>query len=201
MHVAFLTGFFASLGLILAIGAQNAFVLKQGLRKEHVLPVVLVCGLSDALAMTLGISGFGLVIAAFPWVDPAMRYGGAAFLLFYGAKCFYAAFAVGSGLSPADAPPRSLALTLSTCLALTWLNPHFYLDTMVLIGTLSTRYPGHQPVFAAGAITASFLFFFALGFGARLLRPVLASPRSWRILDSLIGAVMWFIAGQLILHQ
>lgn len=200
MLTAFSTGFMVSLGLILAIGAQNAFVLKQGLRNEHILPVVLVCAVSDAIAMLIGVSFFRLIIAAFPFVDPVMRYGGAAFLVAYGARSLYAAFFADAGLSPADAPAKPLGLTLLACIAFTWLNPHFYLDTMVLIGTISTRYPGLEQLFAAGAMSASFLFFFSLGYGARALRPVLATPRAWQILDILIGLTMWAIAARLLLN-
>lgn len=196
---AFAPGFLLGLSLILAIGAQNAFVLRQGLRGEHVLAVCLACALSDAILIALGVAGFGAAAAAAPWLLPAMRYGGAAFLILYGARSLRAALGGGGALSPADAPRAPLGATLATCLALTWLNPHVYLDTVALIGSISTQYPGRAPAFAAGAMTASFAFFFALGYGARLLRPLFARPAAWRALDGCIALVMAALAAKLIL--
>jgi len=198
MFEAFSTGFAISIGLILAIGAQNAFVLKQGLRGEHVLAIVLTCAISDAVAMAIGVNFFRIIVAQLPLVEPIMRWGGALFLLVYGARSLMAAWQGQEGLSPTEAPPKPLMTTLLTCLAFTWLNPHFYLDTMVLIGTISTRFPGREMVFASGAAAASFVFFFSLGFGARALRPVLSTPRAWRILDAGIGIVMLGISIRLI---
>ncbi len=197
---AFLAGLGTGLALIVAIGAQNAFVLRQGLRGEHVLTVVLACALSDAVLIVLGVTGFAQISAALPWLGPAMRYGGAAFLLWYGARAMVAALRADGALvvTPAAAPaPRGRVL--ASCLALTWLNPHVYLDTVVLLGSVASRFAGAQASFAAGAVTGSFAFFFALGYGARVLRPLLASPRAWRVLDGAIALVMWAIAGKLLL--
>jgi L-lysine exporter family protein LysE/ArgO len=197
---AALSGFFLGLSLILAIGAQNAFVLRQGLRREHVFWVCLVCALSDAALICMGVLGFAAVIEKLPWIDRVMRYFGAAFLLVYGARSFWSAWRSRGSLTPADAPPRPLLATLAVCLALTWLNPHVYLDTLVLIGSVSTQFAGSLVPFAAGAMLASFVFFFALGYGSQLLRPVFAKPRAWQVLEVLIGITMWAIAAGLLLH-
>ena len=196
---AYTTGFTIGLSLILAIGAQNAFVLRQGLRNEYVLLVVLVCALSDAALIFFGASSFRQILVQVPWIDPVMRYGGAAFLIWYGAKSLYSAARSNESIVVANEPKMSVRYVLATCLALTWLNPHVYLDTVVLIGTISTRFPGQEILFASGAATASLVFFFSLGFGAKYLRPVFATPKAWRILEAVIAIVMWFIALKLIL--
>lgn len=196
---AYTTGFTIGLSLILAIGAQNAFVLRQGLRNEYVLLVVLVCALSDAALIFFGASSFRQILVQVPWIDPVMRYGGAAFLIWYGAKSLYSAARSNASIVVANEPRMPVRYVLATCLALTWLNPHVYLDTVVLIGTISTRFPGQEILFASGAATASLVFFFLLGFGARYLRPVFATPKAWRILEAVIAIVMWFIALKLIL--
>lgn len=199
MLSAFLPGFFLGLSLIVAIGAQNAFVLRQGLRGEHVLAVCLTCALSDAVLILAGVGGFAQAGAQAPWLETAMRYGGAAFLLVYGLRAFRAALRPGGALAPAESVPAAgLGATLAACLALTWLNPHVYLDTVVLLGSVSTQFPDGKGAFALGAMTASFVFFFALGYGARLLRPVFARPGAWRALDAGIGAVMCAIAVSLV---
>lgn len=192
-----LAGFGLGLSLILAIGAQNAFVLRQGLRRAHVLAVVLTCALSDAILIAAGVAGFGTLAAAAPWLEPVMRYGGAAFLLVYGARAFRAAWRGTAALQAGD-PAQSLRAALLTCLALTWLNPHVYLDTVVLLGSISAQYDA-KLAFALGAMTASFAFFFALGFGARLLAPLFARPGAWRVLEAGVGLVMWAIAVKLLL--
>ena len=187
------------LSLIVAIGAQNAFVLRQGLRKEHVLTVVLACAISDAFLIVLGVTSFRKIALVMPWLDPVMRYGGAAFLFWYGAKSLYSAIRSSGALASSEIIASTHTKTLMTCLALTWLNPHVYLDTVMLLGTISTRFPGKEFSFAAGAVTASFLFFFTLGYGAAWLRPIFAKPSSWRVLELLIAAVMWLIAIKLII--
>jgi L-lysine exporter family protein LysE/ArgO len=196
----FLTGLLMGLSLIVAIGAQNAFVLRYGLRGEHVLAICLTCAVSDALLILLGVFSFGTIAVWLPWLDPVMRYGGAAFLIWYGANSLRSALQStealdisGSGRTPALMP------TLLACLAITWLNPHVWLDTVVLLGTISTGFAGAEAVFAAGAITGSFLFFFALGYGARWLRPFFAKPAAWRVLEAVIAFVMWAIAAKLVL--
>lgn len=197
---ALYSGFALSFGLILAIGAQNAFVLRQGLRNEHVLPVVLCCAVSDAILITLGVTGFGFLAERWPWLIPAFRYGGAAFLIFYGLISFRAAFRGGDALEAAQRAPAALMPTVLTCLALTWLNPHVYLDTLMLIGSISTQFEGEKLAFGIGAVSASFVFFFALGYGASLLRGFFAKPAAWRILDALVGLTMWGIAAKLLLN-
>lgn len=196
---AAVAGLGLGLGLIVAIGAQNAFVLRQGLRREHVFAVCLTCAVSDAMLIAVGVAGFGAIIAAVPWLEPLMRYGGAAFLAVYSGRSFLSAMRSGGRLDPAEeATGAGLGATLLTCLAFTWLNPHVYLDTVVLLGSVSTQYEGQKIQFALGAICASFLFFFSLGYGARLLRPLFARPSAWRVLDVAIGVVMAMIAIDLI---
>ncbi len=197
MISTFLPGFALGFSLILAIGAQNAFVLRQGLRGEHLFWVCLTCAVSDALLIAVGVAGFGALAQVFPWFEPVMRYGGAAFLIVYGALALRAAFAGTSALKAGDQARTGLVPTLLTVLALTWLNPHVYLDTVVLIGSISAQYPDRL-LFGAGAISASFVFFFSLGYGARLLTPIFARPRAWVILDIGIGLIMWMIAWKLI---
>ena len=195
---AFMPGFALSLTLILAIGAQNAFVLRQGLRHAHVFWVCLTCALSDAVLIAAGIAGFGALAEAVPWFETAMRYGGAAFLIWYGFHNARAAWRGGQVLQADGQATQSLRATLLTVLALTWLNPHVYLDTVVLLGSISAQYE-NRLVFGVGAVTASFVFFFALGYGARALKPLFARPRSWQILDALIAVTMWSIAAKLLL--
>jgi L-lysine exporter family protein LysE/ArgO len=196
---AFLPGLFLGFSLIVAIGAQNAFVLRQGLRNEHVLAICTTCALSDAVLILAGVSGFATVAARWPWLEPLMRYAGAAFLLIYGLRSARSAWANGGGLNPTDREPGGLLPALLTCLALTWLNPHVYLDTVVLVGSVSVRFAEARGAFALGAMTASFLFFFALGYGARLLRPLFVRPAAWRVMDGVIALVMWAIAAGLLM--
>ena len=195
----FLTGLTMGLSLIVAIGAQNAFVLKQGLRHEHVFTVALVCSLSDAILIVFGVAGFGGFMSRMPWIDPAARYGGAAFLAWHGAKSLYSSLrSTGALTSETAAAPAGLWRVVLTCLAFTWLNPHVYLDTVVLLGAISTRFPGQGIAFAAGAASGSFLFFFALAYGATRLTPVFAMPLAWRVLEFVIAAVMGTISLKLI---
>ena len=195
---AALSGFSLGLSLILAIGAQNAFVLRQGIRREHVFAVCLTCALSDALLIAAGVAGFGWVVERLPWIQPVMTSGGAGFLAVYGALSFRRAMGPPEALAAAKTGAGALRPTLLTCLALTWLNPHVYLDTVVLLGSVSA---GFEPrtAFAAGAILASFSFFFSLGYGARLLAPLFARPGAWRVLDAGVGVVMWGLAAKLAL--
>lgn len=147
----YFTGLMMGLSLIVAIGAQNAFILRQGLRNEHIFVVCFACALSDAVLIVLGVTSLQQIARLLPWLDPVMRYGGAAFLAWYGAKSLFSALRSNAALAEAEARTAGFRQTLATCLALTWLNPHVYLDTVVLLGTISTRYPGHQASFAAGA--------------------------------------------------
>ncbi|NNH56537.1 amino acid transporter [Rhizobium laguerreae] len=192
------TGLMMGLSLIVAIGAQNAFILRQGLRNEHVFAICLACAVSDAALIVLGVTSLQQIAGLMPWLDPVMRYGGAVFLVWYGARSLYSALRSSTALTAAEAKPLSFRQALATCLALTWLNPHVYLDTVVLLGTISTRYPGEQASFAAGAATGSFLFFFSLGYGATRLRPIFSKPSSWRVLETLVAFTMWIIAFKLL---
>jgi len=197
MHALFF-GFSLGFSLILAIGAQNAFVLKQGLKGEYVLLVCLICALSDALLILLGVSGFHLLVSVYPAVVTVARVGGALFLTVYGIISFYHAFKLELSLQPSDIKSTSWLQVALTCLAFTWLNPHVYLDTVVLLGSVSTQFAENIIYFTSGAMAASFVFFFALGYGARLLRPLFAKARAWRVLDFLIGCIMWGIALRLV---
>lgn len=192
-----MTAFFYGLGigfsLILAIGAQNAFVLKQGLKRQHVFWVCLVCALSDSVLIYLGIIGFSQMIISFPMIVTLAKYFGALFLFLYGAKHFYAALQA-SALHPSELENDSLYTIIGLCLAFTWLNPHVYLDTVILVGSISVQFSQQRDLFAAGCMLASWLFFFALGYGARMLLPIFKSTRSWKILDIIIGLMMWTIA-------
>lgn len=194
---SFLPGFFLSLSLILAIGAQNAFVLRQGLRRAHVFWVCLTCGLADAVLIVAGVIGFGALAKAVPWFEPLMRYGGAAFLLWYGWQNARSAWRGGAVLDVSGAGTQSLRQAIGTLLAITFLNPHVYLDTVVLIGSVSSQYQD-KVLFGLGATSSSFLFFFALGYGARLLTPLFANPRAWQVLDAVIALTMWGIALKLL---
>jgi L-lysine exporter family protein LysE/ArgO len=188
--VATLSGLALGLGLIVAIGAQNAFVLRQGLRLEYVAVVVAVCTASDIALIAAGVLGAGAALSRVPWLIPAVCFAGAAFLLSYGFLAARRALRPSSLVPDAAGARAGLAVTVATCLALTWLNPHVYLDTVVLLGSMSSTYGAHRWEFAAGAGVGSLLWFTGLGFGARLLRPVFARPTAWRVLDALIAVVM-----------
>jgi L-lysine exporter family protein LysE/ArgO len=198
MH-AYLTGLATGLSLIVAIGAQNAFVLKQGLLKQHVFAVCLFCAASDAALIALGVSGRGRIAALAPSAMTAMKFGGAAFLIWYGARSLLAATRGGEALQArANGGGAGLAATIATIAMLTGANPHVYLDTVFLLGAVSAKV-AEKTAFAAGGITGSFAFFFALGYGARLLAPVFARQRSWQVLEIAIGCIMWAIAARLLL--
>ncbi len=203
-------GLAAGLSLIVAIGAQNAFVLRQGLRREHVLPVVLVCALSDLVLIAAGTAGLGALVTGAPALLTVVRWGGAAFLLTLAALAARRALRPG-GLDPASgAGATSARSAVGTSLALTWLNPHVYLDTVLLLGSLAAGYAAAHAggagdpdaarwLFGAGAMVASIAWFTALGFGARLLAPVFARPGAWRVLDGAIAVVMATIGVSLLL--
>lgn len=189
MSSPLLIGFLASFTLIAAIGAQNAFVLRQGIRREHVLPVVAVCTVSDIVLISAGIAGFGAVISAHPNVVDIAKFGGAAFLIGYGLLAARRALRP-SALTPSESAPARLIEVVVTCLALTWLNPHVYLDTVVLLGALANEHRDDRWMFGIGAVTASAVWFVSLGLGARRLAGLFATPSTWRILDSLIAVMM-----------
>lgn len=182
-------GFLSTLALIAAIGAQNAFVLRQGIRREHVMAVVAVCTVSDVVLISAGIAGFGLLVTAHPEAVTVARIGGAAFLVGYGLLAARRALRP-SVLTPSEKGPARLLEVLATCVALTWLNPHVYLDTVVLIGALANEHRDERWLFGIGAVTASAVWFAGLGFGATRLAGWFASPRTWRLLDGIIAVTM-----------
>lgn len=204
------SGFSLGLALIVAIGAQNVFVLRQGLRREHVGVVVAICALSDVVLILIGVVGLGRLVEAVPWLAEAARWGGAAFL------CGYAALAArrawrpaGDGLDASADPDRPgavggtltrsrLAPAAWTAAALTWLNPHVYLDTVFLLGSVAATHGENRGWFALGAVTASLVWFTALGYGARYLGRWLRTPRAWRVLDGVIAAIMVALAFSLV---
>lgn len=194
-----IAGFLTGAALIVAIGAQNAFVLRQGLLGRHVLPLVSICAGADALLIAAGVAGLGALIEAWPGVMTASRYGGAAFLFAYGASAMRRAGAANR-LEAGEAGGGTLGAALGTCLAFTFLNPHVYLDTVILIGSLAgQRGETGRWVYGAGAASASVAWFCLLGFGARLLAPVFANPRAWRTFDLLVAATMFALGAGLLL--
>ncbi|MGN7202081.1 LysE/ArgO family amino acid transporter [Arthrobacter sp. SAFR-044] len=198
MLTAGITGMLTGLALIVAIGAQNAFVLRQGIRQEHIGAVVAVCMAGDALLILTGTAGIGALITRFPEVLEVLRWAGAAYLLWFAVRSFLAA-ARPSAL--AEQAPRSKNSVIATTAALTFLNPHVYLDTVVLLGSLANQQgPDLRWTFAAGAVAGSILWFSILGYGARALAGVLSSPRTWRWIDASIGVLMVILAVRLVLH-
>jgi len=198
MHSAALQGFLLGASLIVAIGAQNAFVLRQGLARRHVFAVATFCFVSDGLLIALGVAGVGTLVQSSPRLLFVVTLAGAAFLLAYGALALRRALHPGD-LSAAGAAEARLPVALATVAALTFLNPHVYLDTVVLLGSLSARHEGEARLaFGAGAAFASALWFYGLGFGARLAAPLFARPVAWRVLDVAIALVMASIAVSLL---
>ncbi|MCV6575363.1 MAG: LysE/ArgO family amino acid transporter [Cohaesibacter sp.] len=193
-----LTGFFLGASLIIAIGAQNAFVLRLGLQRQHVFAVALVCALSDALLILAGVAGMGALVKRYEIVLQLITWGGFAFLFVYGLQAFLRAMKK-EHMDAVKGEQMSLKKALLTVLAFTYLNPHVYLDTVVLVGGLSAQWQGAaQGAFAFGAVSASFVWFFSLGYGARILTPIFEKPIAWRVLDILIGCIMWLLALSLI---
>ncbi len=200
LFTPWLQGFTLSAGLIIAIGSQNAFVLRQGLRREHVFTVCTICFLCDAILITLGVGGFGTLAASSPTLLNITYWAGAVFLFGYGLRAFRAALRPGAlAVDASGAPATTLMRAVVTALALTLLNPHVYLDTVLLLGSLAGQQASEvRPWFAIGAVSASLLWFYSLGYGARVLAPLFRKPSAWRTLDGLIGCVMWAIAGSLV---
>ena len=196
----FIEGCGTGAGLIIAIGAQNAFVLKQGIMKNHVFVTALICSLVDALLICAGVGGFGVILTSNLLLLSISRWGGAVFLFYYGFRSFRAVFKSES-LTINIGPERpNLRMTLATVLALSLLNPHVYLDTVVLLGSIGAQFPPSERLyFALGAMLASFVWFFGMGYGARYLAPLFQKPLSWKVLDFLIGCIMWTIALSLVL--
>ena len=199
---AFISGFLTSLALIVPIGAQNAFVLKLGLMRQHVLVIALLCGLMDAVLILLGVSLASTLAGAtagqYAWVLLTVKYVGVAFLVAYGFRAFRAAYRHAQPM--AETPlNQNIALksAVLTALGFTLLNPHVYLDTVLLIGGISVQFKPHEYEYAIGALTASITWFLVLGFGARLLTPLFAKARTWMVLEAVIGLLMWSIAYQI----
>jgi L-lysine exporter family protein LysE/ArgO len=194
------SGFLLGASLIVAIGAQNAFILRQGLLREHVFLLCLICALADAVLIGAGVGGLGTLVAASPGLLAAVTVSGAIFLMSYAVLAFLRA-AHPATLSAAKSGETNLKAAVAACLAFTFLNPHVYLDTVLLLGSLSGRFAGGARVaYGVGAAAASFVWFFGLGYGARLLQPLFARPAAWRLLDILIGLVMAGIAISLIVR-
>lgn len=215
MYHAFFAGFQLCLGLIITIGAQNAFLLRQGLSGRYVALAAGFCALSDTLLIAAGVAGFGLIQARLPWLPGLLTWAGVVFLLLFGARAFREAWRGGAdagGQGPADAPAQSGGQSgapsagpqsgpwpmLAILAVLTWANPHVWLESVVLIGGVSLRFPGAEWAFGGGAAAASWLFFFALAYGARLLAPWLSGPKVARWLDASVGLLMWSLAARLV---
>src|SRR4051795_3588578 len=198
--LALTSGLALGLGLIVAIGAQNAFVLRQGLRLEHVAAVVAVCTVSDLTLIAAGVLGAGAALSRVPWLITVICFAGAAFLLWYGVLAGRRALRPGTLLPDAGGVRTGLAVTVGTCLALTWLNPHVYLDTVLLLGSMASTYGRHPGAVAAGGGLGGVVWVTGLGYGSRLLRPVFARPAAWRVLDGVIAVVMSALAVSLTLR-
>ncbi|CAL8896176.1 amino acid transporter [Kocuria varians] len=198
MTSAFLPGLVTGLALIVAIGAQNAFILRQGIRRQHVGVVVAICIVSDVVLISLGTAGIGFVIERVPWLLDALRWVGVVYLAVFALMSFRSAFRSQVIDTTAD-DARSLRGVVLATLAFTWLNPHTYLDAVLILGNLANQHGGQRWIFTAGAILGSVIWFCTLGAGARALSHVLNTPLTWRIVDALVGVVMLFIAVQLAL--
>ena len=190
---AFLPGFFAGLGLIVAIGAQNAFVIRQGLTRQHVFVVVAICAIADAALIALGIAGLGAIIQGLPWLLEGVRWFGVAYLTWFGIKSIRSAFK-NEVMDISGAQTTSLKKVVAAVLGFTLLNPHVYLDTVILLGSISNQFAEDRWVFGFGAMTASIVWFSSIGFGARAASRFMSKPIFWRVLDSLIAVVMFSIA-------
>lgn len=198
---SYIEGFIMGAGLIIAIGAQNAFVLKQGIKMEHRAVIASICALSDAVLITLGIAGMGFLFTKHPFITKCAAFGGSLYLAWFAFRCFRSAFKgesmeiTGNGDSTV-----TLKSAVITTLALTYLNPHVYLDTVVMLGGFgATRPAGLRPFFGFGAVSASFIWFFALAYSGRALAPLFRKEIAWRVLDTAIGIVMVYISYSLVL--
>ena len=196
MISAFLTGFFLGISLIVAIGAQNAFVIRQGITGQHVFYVALFCAVSDTLLISLGVTGISFFLNNLVSEISNILFGfSAVWLSGYGILRLKAAFTSDTTFEIETSSSKGLLPTLSIVAVLTFANPHVYLDTMILIGSASQQFPGvNKLAYVLGASLASFVFFFSIAYGAKLLAPIMKRPSSWRVLDSLIALVMFFIA-------
>ena len=195
---AALAGLGFGLSLIVAIGAQNAYVLRQGLRKEHVFVIVAICALSDALLIAVGVAGLGAIIQQLEWLLLLIEVIGGVFLCTYGVMAAKRAWKPEVLNTDTGGKAVSLKVAAGTALALTYLNPHVYLDTVLLLGSVAGTYEANRWWFAAGAMLGSVIWFSTLGFGARLLDPVFKKPTAWRVLDAIIAVVMFTLGMSLL---
>ncbi|MBU6954866.1 LysE/ArgO family amino acid transporter [Hahella sp. HN01] len=193
MWQSYFNGFSLSLGIIVAIGAQNAFVLAQSLKREHHFPVAAICALADLVLIAAGVFGMAALLREFPQIAEWARWGGMIFLSAYGAFSVKRAFYPGPGLEAEGAVKRNLGIVVATTLAVTLLNPHVYLDTLFLIGSVGAQQSA-PAAYAAGAASASIIWFFGLAIAAAALSPWLSRPSFWRLVDGLIAVLMWRIA-------
>ncbi|UOD35834.1 amino acid transporter [Deferribacteraceae bacterium V6Fe1] len=191
---SFINGFTLGFSLILAIGAQNAFVLKQGIKNNHIFLICIICALSDAFLIFVGVSGLGFIIKKFPVLLAITKYFGVIFLVYYGILNLYSALTKAHALEITNQDHHNIINIVMLTLGFTWLNPHVYLDTVLLLGSISAQYGHFRYFFAIGAICASFVFFFSLGYGARLFAPIFQKQISWKILEGVIGITMLIIA-------
>jgi len=201
MITPFIQGFGTGGGLIVAIGAQNAFVLSQGVRRNHHFIVALICIVCDAVFISVGVAGFGRAVSTNPTLSQLAAWGGAGFLFFYGLRSLRSALRGGS-MDISDRSMRTLRAAIFTTFAVTLLNPHFYLDTVILLGSVSSQFHGESRLyFWVGAVSASTLWFISLSLGGQMLAPLFKKQISWRILDSMVCATMWALAVSLIIHK
>ncbi|MEY4714551.1 MAG: hypothetical protein RIQ37_881 [Actinomycetota bacterium] len=191
--IALIPGFFTGLSLIVAIGAQNAFVIRQGLAKSYVFLVVAICAVIDALLIALGIAGLGALITATPWLLEFIRWFGVAYLTWFGLKSFRRAFSKQQ-MDLSGSTSDTAKKVAASVLGFTLLNPHVYLDTVILVGSIGNQFGDQRWWFGAGAMAASFLWFFGLGYGAKAASRFMTKPVFWRVLDTAIGVVMFSIA-------
>lgn len=198
--LAFLPGLLTGLSLIIAIGAQNAFVIRQGLTKQHVLLVVAICALSDAVLIFLGVGGLGAIIQGLPWLLEVIRWFGVAYLSWFGIKSLRSALKTQT-LDASGSQSGTVAKVVATVLGFTWLNPHVYLDTVILLGSIGNQFQTDKWWFATGAAIGSVLWFSAIGFGAKAASGLMSKPVFWKVLDSLIAVVMFSIAIMLAVYK
>jgi L-lysine exporter family protein LysE/ArgO len=198
--LSFIPGFFTGLSLIVAIGAQNAFVIRQGLTKKHVLLVVTICAVADAALIALGIAGLGAIISGLPWLLEVIRWFGVAYLSWFGVRSIMSAFK-NEIMDASGAQSLSKGKVVATVLGFTLLNPHVYLDTVILVGSVANQFGQDRWAFGIGAMFASVVWIFSIGFGARAASGLMSKPIFWRILDSLIACVMFGIAAMLAFYR
>jgi L-lysine exporter family protein LysE/ArgO len=197
---AFLPGVLTSMSLIMAIGAQNAFVIRQALTRKHVLVMVLICATSDALLILAGIAGLGAVIQGLPWLFEVLRWFGVAYLTWFGINSLRSAFK-GESMDAATAESKTLKQVIVSLLGFTFLNPHVYLDTVILLGSIGTTFGDSKWIFAAGASLGSLIWFFSIGYGAKAASRFMSKPLFWKVLDIVIAVIMFAIATMLAFYS